>query len=756
MAVLHEADCSALSAAEPAFKLFADEFSAARDWLEANRKKNWEPCGRCRPRPKAAEIRRSRVARSIAYVVNDKSAYDVPSVLHEADCRAVARANPSALVEFKDLDQAEVWLRSRLGPEGGKWSRCGICRPRRRRSSVGATDRRTPPPALGADLLESIRKILEAAQTDAGGPNPEPAPVKPPRAQPHQPASVAKQDPDLIAARERVADLSQQLTNVSTEVTRLATELERDRAAARTRAEDARQASDDLQQQRDDAKAAWGLVVEENDELRARLADVTTRLTGSATDVAALKADVDRLRRNGPSADESALATEAILSIADRLARQGLLVGQTGLEVIDDLLVAAPEARLLREYRGVALSSLNRDQEALAALSDGPTALTAIGRQAYVLSSVRVGRVVDDEKLWLTVDWTSESNRSTLRESMVRMAPSNATAVIRSLRPQVPASMLATYLDDMFERELADNDLIRVLELWGEIEPGEASLRVLDVAERRPIADEAWMDAALVDAMQRNPSSERPAVLIARRLGTRPLSEAVAQAVRVAGQLDGVIELRFRQAAAEKIAENAITPDVNAQLVELLRDVPGAWRARGATAEAERAEAQLRRLAAPDSSSVDSNRNGKIVTVESAHAVLEAVADKYPHLVVLKDAYVSAARWGRPNLSKLRKTLEGIGRAAEEYARKPDLDPWVAIKQVPCQFAGGVSESAMDKYPADYIREDGEGRVVTLGPHFIVGSKANLCRIYLEIDEDLQRIVVGHVGAKLRDGTNPS
>jgi hypothetical protein len=43
-----------------------------------------------------------------------------------------------------------------------------------------------------------------------------------------------------------------------------------------------------------------------------------------------------------------------------------------------------------------------------------------------------------------------------------------------------------------------------------------------------------------------------------------------------------------------------------------------------------------------------------------------------------------------------------------------------------------------------------------LGPHLVrgVGAVASILRIYMHFDNERQRIVVGHVGRKLRDDSN--
>jgi hypothetical protein len=63
------------------------------------------------------------------FVVNDKSMYGVQAVLHDSSCHTLQRADANLLRGFEDADAAESWLADKLGWEGRRWRRCGVCEP---------------------------------------------------------------------------------------------------------------------------------------------------------------------------------------------------------------------------------------------------------------------------------------------------------------------------------------------------------------------------------------------------------------------------------------------------------------------------------------------------------------------------------------------------------------------------------------------------------------------------------------------------
>lgn len=71
-------------------------------------------------------------------------------------------------------------------------------------------------------------------------------------------------------------------------------------------------------------------------------------------------------------------------------------------------------------------------------------------------------------------------------------------------------------------------------------------------------------------------------------------------------------------------------------------------------------------------------------------------------------------------------------------------------------YRSGISDTARDEYRADYERSY-NGKEIMLGPHIAkrVGAVTRILRIYWYVDTEAQTFVVGHVGCKLRDESNP-
>ena len=67
-------------------------------------------------------------------------------------------------------------------------------------------------------------------------------------------------------------------------------------------------------------------------------------------------------------------------------------------------------------------------------------------------------------------------------------------------------------------------------------------------------------------------------------------------------------------------------------------------------------------------------------------------------------------------------------------------------------YRPGISQTAATTYAADYIRRYGD-REIMLGPHLArrVGPANQIMRIYWYVDAAERVVVVGHVGAHLRD-----
>lgn len=134
-------------------------------------------------------------------------------------------------------------------------------------------------------------------------------------------------------------------------------------------------------------------------------------------------------------------------------------------------------------------------------------------------------------------------------------------------------------------------------------------------------------------------------------------------------------------------------------------------------------------------------------------------ASECQHLVFLPEARESAERSGFDRPQQVLDDLRALDRAAQDW-RAGSLPPQgveaVLISEGVSGFRSGVSATAHQKYVKDYRRTYKDGNVL-LGPHLAHGTGAprNIMRIYWYQDDEDRVLVVGQVGEKLRDDSNP-
>jgi len=855
VAILHDAGCGALRAADPDYKFFAERYYAAVDWLKKERADHWESCGRCVPKPSRAETQAVREKRSIAYLVNNKSAWGGMTRLHTATCRMAAQAyNP--LDEFTDYEGAVAWLNSKVGREGVNWSPCGICRPRPPRrgssasrggpaatylvndkSSYGVTSVVHEAGCRAAAMTSGLKAFPDfdsaavwlTAQVGREGstwkrcgichPGSSSFTLAPTRPAPRVPSTPAAASPVQAQAGSAITTAlpipasagSASALQDSVRLTREVAELRKQRDAADKRANDAEarlaaragttsrdqqalaRELAELRQQRDAALkraneaelhaeaerksaqaaqrdverlngardkqvdetlAAFDLVAKERDELRESLGNSEAALAAAEVRANETAAEVSNLRGRITTGDDLQYAEESLVSVAEALMREGLLRGTLGLRLLDDMQVATPSNAKLLEYRAVVLSGNRSDAEALATFEkiDGPK--TAGGRAAYVISAFRIGRPVPQDQWIGEVDWHDDDAAPVLRAGLARLPLGRVVAVLRTLQGVLKPTALRELLTDQYERDIPDSELMPLLDFWEAADAVGATARICETAHQRPRLGGAWLDGALDRVVARQPDSGEAPMIIAARLAGMDPEAAAHRALQVASRLQGVLSPRFRLEAARVIVTGRESVQVRDLLLALLSDVPARLGEAGATAEAEQAGKLLRSLSDSDGEAVAPGANLNPVPVSDAVSLLRVIERKYPALVILPQALSSASRWGRPNVHKLTTTLEGLGAAAQRYLNDQSLDGYKELERVPCKFGRRVSATALQQFRSDYVLADPEGNKIQLGWHFIVGSRNNVCRIYLAVDKSRRRYIVGHVGDHLRDGSN--
>jgi hypothetical protein len=142
--------------------------------------------------------------------------------------------------------------------------------------------------------------------------------------------------------------------------------------------------------------------------------------------------------------------------------------------------------------------------------------------------------------------------------------------------------------------------------------------------------------------------------------------------------------------------------------------------------------------------------------------VLDAVhqaEEDCQHIVILKEAKDSArdSYYQRPAhvLSLLRALDDVVGMWKNDTLPEGGFEPALTSLGV-AGYRADISSTAKQKYGDDYMRSYGT-ETVMLGPHIAngTGSITRILRIYWYVDQKRRTFVIGHVGKKLRDKSNP-
>lgn len=160
------------------------------------------------------------------------------------------------------------------------------------------------------------------------------------------------------------------------------------------------------------------------------------------------------------------------------------------------------------------------------------------------------------------------------------------------------------------------------------------------------------------------------------------------------------------------------------------------------------------------------SRSGSPSTAEDTHgllepqSVLEAVeqaASSCEHLVFTQAAYESAEESQFAHPDQVLDDLELLNCVAGEWVTGAmNGDFRQAFEGRHPNFRSGISQTASTQYRSDYEINYGN-QTVLLGPHLCrggVGAPPTILRIYWYKDDEGQKLVVGHVGRKLRDVSN--
>lgn len=135
---------------------------------------------------------------------------------------------------------------------------------------------------------------------------------------------------------------------------------------------------------------------------------------------------------------------------------------------------------------------------------------------------------------------------------------------------------------------------------------------------------------------------------------------------------------------------------------------------------------------------------------------VELAAACCPDLVFTQSAYESAGESQYENPQQVLADLRVLQEVAHLWAGNQMAGDFrTEFESRPVTFRPGVSQTAHSMYESDYAITY-NGQKVLMGPHLRrgVGAPPTILRIYWYKDDEDRKLVVGHVGKKLRDDSN--
>lgn len=165
---------------------------------------------------------------------------------------------------------------------------------------------------------------------------------------------------------------------------------------------------------------------------------------------------------------------------------------------------------------------------------------------------------------------------------------------------------------------------------------------------------------------------------------------------------------------------------------------------------------QLAWAASSSSGSDDSEESDADAVVGTVRDAVDVAAGRCSHLIFLQSAFESADGSQFANPQQVLEDLLLLDDVAGQWAAGTmGGDFRTAFNGRHDGFRSGISQIASTKYRQDYqVSYDGKSEL--MGPHLRrgVGAPPTILRIYWVKDDDAGKLVVGHVGRKLRDDSN--
>ena len=143
------------------------------------------------------------------------------------------------------------------------------------------------------------------------------------------------------------------------------------------------------------------------------------------------------------------------------------------------------------------------------------------------------------------------------------------------------------------------------------------------------------------------------------------------------------------------------------------------------------------------------------VPVRSVEAAARVAAQICEHLVITPSALASAANSIFPRPERVLADLLALDEVSRRW-RGNQLRDWYSeiTSRLGEVFRAGISQTARTMYGEDYHLIF-DGHTYLMSPHIARGiDQRSAIRIYWALDTEHKRLLVGHIGAKLRDRSN--
>jgi len=141
-----------------------------------------------------------------------------------------------------------------------------------------------------------------------------------------------------------------------------------------------------------------------------------------------------------------------------------------------------------------------------------------------------------------------------------------------------------------------------------------------------------------------------------------------------------------------------------------------------------------------------------VVSISSVEEALRIAQSHCPFLIFHDRAIQSAATLHGPDPVLVLQDLVRLNDVARRWmaGEISDTSIVLACRQMGLDYAAKVSDTARQKFEADYLIE-WRGRPVMAEAHIRRGRKAHLVRIHVYFDRETHQVVVAYIGRHLRD-----